>query len=50
MKIRGLFYIIFIIAEVSNLDTYVGVTLVIFIMAKVGNLLKKDNRSNDYYD
>jgi hypothetical protein len=28
-------------AEVGNLDIYLGVTLVFFIIANVGNLLKK---------
>ena len=27
--------------EVGNLDTYLGVALVYFIMAEVGNLLRK---------
>ena len=30
MKIGGLLYIIFIMADVGNLDIYVGVTLVYF--------------------
>ena len=36
MKIRGLLYIIFIMAEVGNLDTCVGVTLVYFHNGKGG--------------
>ena len=50
MKIRDYFRLFFVIAEVGNLDKYLGVTLVYFIMANVGNLLKKDNRFNGYYD
>ena len=37
MKIRGYFRLLFIMAEVVNLDTCLGVTL----MAKVSNLLEK---------
>jgi hemolysin-activating ACP:hemolysin acyltransferase len=38
---RELLYIIFIIAKLGNLYTFLGVTLTYFIMAEVGNLLEK---------
>ena len=37
-------------AEVGNLNTCLGVTLVYFYNDKVRNLLKKYNKSNGYYN
>ena len=49
-KISGLLWIFFsIMAEVGNLDTYLGGYFSLFIMAGMDNLLEKITDS-DYYD
>ena len=40
----------FIMEEVGNLDTCLGVTLVYFHNIRGGEFIRKDNRSDGYYN